>query len=466
MSTEATDREAAVALAEALGNLPLALEQAAAYAGQTGLSLADYLSLFRERAAAYVPPASPSADYPDALAVTFEIAFARLREESPAAADLLMLCAFLAPDEVPLEIFKEVSAKEEAEEEAAEEEAAASVQLPEALASVAANPEALTAAAATLQTYAFAKVRGGSFLSMHRLTQAIARDRLGDDERKLLAESGVTLMRASFSFDSEDTRTWPPSARLLQHALTVAEHARALGIAGKQNMILLNKVGKYLYTNAELAEAKAAFIKSTELCEQLFGSTHPRLGALLNNIGETLRRQGLLDEATEYLKRALAIDEVALGLDHPNVAIGLNNLGNVLSERGAHAEAREHLERALAIFESGGDPTRAYVAITLNNIGLILSAQDNLKVARAYYERALQIYEEVYGHDHPQVAIALNNLGDALIKLGDVVAARQYLERGMRIFQAHLGEKHPWTLIVKRNLEQLDEHDADSPSFG
>jgi hypothetical protein len=174
MSTEATNRKAAVALAEALGNLPLALEQAAAYTEHTGISLADYLSLFRERAAEYAPPASPSADYPAALATTFEITFARLREESPASADLLTLCAFLAPDDVPLEIFKEMSAKEEVKEEQTE-----TIQLPDALAA-AANPEALAAAAATLQTYALAKVRGGSFLSMHRLTQAIARDRLGD----------------------------------------------------------------------------------------------------------------------------------------------------------------------------------------------------------------------------------------------------------------------------------------------
>src|SRR5215213_3476083 len=136
MSTEATNREAAVALAEALGNLPLALEQAAAYTAQTGLSLAEYLALFRERAARYTPPASPSAVYPEALVVTFEIAFARLREDSPAAADLLNLCAFLAPDDVPLEIFKEAAAKTGAE---------------------ATPAEALASAAATLQTYALAK---------------------------------------------------------------------------------------------------------------------------------------------------------------------------------------------------------------------------------------------------------------------------------------------------------------------
>jgi Tfp pilus assembly protein PilF len=446
------EREAAVALAEALGNLPLALEQAAAYTEQTGLSLADYLSLFRERAAAYVPPASPSADYPDALAITFEIAFARIIEESPASADLLTLCAFLAPDDAPLEIFKEAAAKEGDE----------AVPLPEELASAAATPEALGAAAATLQTYALAKVRGGSFLSMHRLTQAIARDRLGDDEKNQWAEAAVTLMRVVFPFNESDTRTWPLSARLLQHALTAVEHARTLCVGGELTALLLNNVGVYLLNNAELAEAKAAFERSIELCEEMFGSTHPEVAVRLNNIGHTLIEQGNLIEAAEYLNRALAIDEAALGPDHPKVAIRLNNIGNLLYERRAYAEAREHFERSLVILEKIYGRTHAHVASALNNIGGTLYGQDDLKGAYTYYERALPIHEEVYGPDHPQVAIDLNNLGTTLFKLGDTEAARQHLERALRILLEHLGEKHPLTLNAKHNLEELDKLAAGS----
>jgi Tfp pilus assembly protein PilF len=449
MSKDAINREAALALAEALGNLPLALEQAAAYTAQTGLSLADYLSLFRERAAAYVPPDSPSADYPPALAVTFEIAFARISEESPDAADLLTLCAFLAPDDVPLEIFKEATAKEEAE----------AVQLPEALAAAAANPEALAAAAATLQTYALAKVRGGSFLSMHRLTQAIARDRIGNDEKKKWAEAALMLMYAAFPFNPGDTRTWSPSARLLQHALTAAEHAKAFGVAGELASVLLNNVGMYLLNNAEFVKAQAAFEKSAELCERLFGSAHLQLAIPLNNIGEALRRQGHLDEAAEYLKRALAIDEGAQQPSHTEVGVRLNNIGEVLREKGAYTDARSYYERALVIFETV-NPRDALVATILNNIGMSLYQQNDPKGACAYFERALPIDEEVYGPDHPDVAIDLNNLGLAFYKMDDVDSARQYFERALRIFMEHLGGNHPLTLTVKRNLEELDKRDA------
>jgi tetratricopeptide (TPR) repeat protein len=332
---------------------------------------------------------------------------------------LLTLCAFLAPDDVPLEIFKGVSAKEGNE----------AVQVPDALASAAANPEALGAAAATLQAYALAQVRGGSFLSMHRLTQAIARDHLGDDERKSWAKATVMLMKAAFPFDSGDTRTWPPSALLLQHALTATEHTRALGVAAAPDHLLLNEVGVYLLNNDELAEAKAAFEKSIELCEGLLGPTH-----------------------------------LALGPDHPDVAIDLNNIGNVLDERGDYSEARSHYERALTIFETVDGPEHANVAGALNNIGMSLYKQDDLESACAYYERALQIGEEVYGLDHPNIGIILSNLGSALGERGNVAAARLRWERALRVFLEHFGEKHPRTLTVKRHLEELDESAAGDVS--
>jgi Domain of unknown function (DUF4062) len=55
-----TDRRAAAALAEAVGGLPLALEQAAAYAQATGNSLAAYLALFHKRRAELLDRGQPA----------------------------------------------------------------------------------------------------------------------------------------------------------------------------------------------------------------------------------------------------------------------------------------------------------------------------------------------------------------------------------------------------------------------
>ena len=43
-------------------------------------------------------------DYPETVATTWSLSFQQIEQQSPAAADLLRLCAFLAPDTIPEEL--------------------------------------------------------------------------------------------------------------------------------------------------------------------------------------------------------------------------------------------------------------------------------------------------------------------------------------------------------------------------
>ena len=47
---------------------------------------------------------TPNPDYREAVATTWTLAFQKVEAASPAAADLLRLCAFLSPDAIPEEI--------------------------------------------------------------------------------------------------------------------------------------------------------------------------------------------------------------------------------------------------------------------------------------------------------------------------------------------------------------------------
>jgi hypothetical protein len=95
------DERAGALLAKALDRLPLALEQAAAYAAQQHLSLAGYLKLFDQQRAKLLALGKPLA-YHGTVDATFMLALDRLREVDPAAVRLAELCALLAPDEIPL----------------------------------------------------------------------------------------------------------------------------------------------------------------------------------------------------------------------------------------------------------------------------------------------------------------------------------------------------------------------------
>src|SRR5262245_61015232 len=99
--TGQADRDAARAVAVTLGCLPLALEQAAAYLEVTGRDLASYAGLLRTRLPEMMREGRPE-DYPQPVAGTWLLSFERVESELPAAVALLRLCAFLAPDDIPL----------------------------------------------------------------------------------------------------------------------------------------------------------------------------------------------------------------------------------------------------------------------------------------------------------------------------------------------------------------------------
>ncbi|NIO68798.1 MAG: ATP/GTP-binding protein, partial [Anaerolineae bacterium] len=86
---------------------PLAQAQAAAYVDATRTTLADYLDLFQSRRTELWDKERPPLDYPDTVATTWDIAFEEVRRASPVGADLLNLCAYLAPDDIPQDLLRE-----------------------------------------------------------------------------------------------------------------------------------------------------------------------------------------------------------------------------------------------------------------------------------------------------------------------------------------------------------------------
>jgi tetratricopeptide (TPR) repeat protein len=431
------DRDAADALADELGDLPLALEQAGAYIEATGTTLTDYQELFRSRRKELWGDESPPPDYPDSVATTWSLAMDDVREESEEAADLLNLCAFMAPDEIPIEMLRE-----------------GAEHIPKPLASTAADRLAMNRAIRVLRRYSLIDASDESF-SVHRLVQAVVRDRLGEGERKRWAETAVRLLSAAFPFESHDVRTWHRCSRLLPHALAAAAHAEAREVAPEETSHILNQTGLYLRGRAEFAEAKSHLERALTLAEKAYGSDHPEVAIRVNNLGSVLKALGDLPAAKEHYERALAIGEEVYGKDHPNVAIRVNNLGSVLRALGDLPAAKECFERALAIDEKfyGGDHPE--VATDVNNLGGVLQDLGDLPAAKECYERALTIDEEVYGKDHPSVAIRVNNLGGVLRALGDLPAAKEHYERALEIFRRFLGEDHPSTVTVRNNLELL-----------
>jgi tetratricopeptide (TPR) repeat protein len=435
-------KESAEQLADALGCLPLALEQAGAYIEANGKTIAEYLKMYRAHERDLLAH-KPATDYPQSVATTWQISFDAIAQQSAASVALLNLLAFFAPDAIPRELLQ-------------------TEEVCETLRVSWDDEFEFDKAVQPLRRYSLVRVGNGLF-DVHRLVQTMVRDQMDNAARKTFAQAALKCIDDAFPFDSDDVRTWTDCARLLEHARATTGETERLNIAPNETARLMNQVGLYLQDLAELAEAKTLFERALKIDEATFGKDHPAVAIRVNNLGGVLRDLGDLPRAKECYEHVIKIFEDNLGANHSNVATAVNNLGEVLRNLGDLPRAKECFERALTIWEANLGANHPQVAIAVNNLGLVLRDLGDLPRAKECFERALAIWETNLGANHPQVAIAVNNLGLVLRDLGDLPRAKECFERALAIWETNLGANHPNVATTVNNLGLVLQDLGDLP---
>jgi tetratricopeptide (TPR) repeat protein len=421
-------------LAEAVGDLPLALEEAAAYLEQTGEDLDAYLALVRERARElFALPIGREDTDRRRVATVWTLSLEQVHTRQPVAEQLLKLLAFLGP-QVPRWL---------------------PVAQPEVL------PEGLGVAMTDRLTYNQALTAAGAYslirighagVMMHRLVQAVVRARLDRPGEVVWTRAAVGLVFRVFPSACCEATSWPRCHELLPHLLAVTDHAQRLAICGEQTGWLLDRASIYLRERGQYRQAEPLARRAVILAEKTVGPYHPTVGTLRGNLGKVLRAVGRLEEARDQLERALGISETALGPNHPDVGTRRGNLGNVLRILGRLEEARDQLEQALRISKATLGPNHPAIGIWRNNLGLVLQELGRLEEAHEQLEQALRISEATLGPNHPDVGIRRGNVGFMLQELGRLEEAHEQLEQALRISETALGPNHPTIGIWRNNL--------------
>jgi Tfp pilus assembly protein PilF len=460
------ERAAAESLSEALGGLPLAHEQAAAYCERLNVALAEYAQRFQAAPARLLDDTRDApAEYHDGLTVakTFALAIEEAGKLHPAAEPLIVHAALLAPEPIPLFLFAEGREK-----------------LGEPLASALSDDE-LDEAVAALRAFALvdpetiADERDVSIVTdcirLHRLVRQVAAARYGeaahDQMRRALIEAVRTIYPEGVF---NDPRSWPRARRLDAIALALVDGD---AIPRGSEVVAAFQLGRMaLYRMAALAayaQARPLFERALSICETVLGPEHPDTAASLSNLALLLQRQGDLAGARPLYESALAIKQTLLGPEHPEVAANLNNLATLLQDQSELAAARPLYESALAIRETALGAEHPDTVMSLSNLATLLHAQGDLAAARPLSERTLAIREKVLGSEHPDTAVSLNNLAALLMNQGDLAAARPLFERAVSIGEKVLGPEHPDTATrvsnLGRLLRDLGETDAAEPLF-
>ena len=395
-------------IAEAVGNLPLALTQAGAYLHDTGLASEAYLALLAERASVILAQGRP-VTYPRTVGCQSAAGFRPAGGRGPGCVEAAGSGRAAGARADP---FHPVHRPPH--------------RLPEPLAAVAADPVAFAGLTGLVRRRALAGVDPES-LQLHRLMQAILRDRpisaLGRSVIRAQAphapptptnEGDMStvvrrLLREAVPADPwNNPASWPAWRQLLPHVLAVTD-ATPTTDSGDVAW-LLGRAAIYLQTQGEPRPARALYERAHQLCRDRLGEDHPDTLASANNLALDLHALGEHQQARTLDEDTLTRYRRVLGEDHPDTLISATNLAVDLRALGEYQQAR-----------------------TLN--------EDTLTRSR-----------RVLGDDHPNTLISANNLALRPVWLGEYQQARTLNEDTLTRRRRVLGEDHPDTLTSANNL--------------
>ncbi|MEM7119398.1 MAG: tetratricopeptide repeat protein [Chloroflexota bacterium] len=185
------------------------------------------------------------------------------------------------------------------------------------------------------------------------------------------------------------------------------------------------------------------------------------------NVLETLGYTNILltkmDAAKHQLEEALAIHKKIDDLASGYYANLLESLGQYQITSGNFEEAKTYFLDALAILEGFPGTVDVNIANMLNIISATYGYLGDIQEAKRYGEQSLQLSERSFGVDSLISTRAMTNLGVVEWRLGNFEAARIYFEKGLKIFQVYYPENHFLIADATNNvgevLSQLGQYD-------
>ncbi|MEU8822466.1 tetratricopeptide repeat protein [Streptomyces sp. NPDC048636] len=415
-------------LADELGHLPLALEQAGAYVHRTRGTYSSYLQRLRTQAARMLSTPGNGDPHSTTIARTWRVTLDTIADRDPLAIHLLRVMAWFAPHDIPRDLLNGA-----ADEPGAEIDALALLN----------DFSMITLTETTTAT--------------HRLVQAVARTPDPEDPHRTeqaikdAKSTAETLICDALPNNPETNVTgWPRWRTLLPHIDAYLTHTPPDSDTTDTHLIL--------YTASQFLRSQGQFSQATKYAQRLdttstrlLGEDHPNTLASRNNLADAYRAAGDLGRAIPLHEQNLTNRVRILGEDHPQTLASRNNLA------GAHESAGD-LSRAIPLYEQNLTDS---IRILGEDHPNTLSFRNNLACAyqAAGDLRAIPLHEQnltnrvrILGEEHPDTLASRNNLASAYQTAGHLGRAIPLYEQNLTDSIRILGEDHPSTLTSRNNL--------------
>ncbi|MFJ4798615.1 FxSxx-COOH system tetratricopeptide repeat protein [Kitasatospora purpeofusca] len=407
-------RQDADRVSEAVGDLPIAVEMAAAWLETTRTPVDAYVEQLTAEAARVLAAGESPVDHPTHISAIWNVSIERLREQSPAAVRLLELSAFFAPRPISV---RHILYTEQM--------------------SLALRPYdhgltdtfMLGRVLSDVGRYALARVDPATdSFQVHRLVQAVVRDHLTEAEQNTAMHQVHRILVGARPThgDVDDPADWPALDAIWPHlAPSLAQDCDDPDV----RELLIDHV-RYLWN-------RSAPDQALDLGRRLDSEWTRRAGTepdssqrkvqqrqilgLRLQTAHVLRSQGSYDESLALDRATLLEQRELLGEDHPST----------LLTAGSTAADLRHLNRFREALDLDQDTYHRFV--------------------------------ELFGEDHPHTLTSATNLAIDHRMAGNSLAALDLDRNTLARSLAVRGPLHPATLAAKANLARDLREAGDYP---
>ncbi|MDG9726962.1 FxSxx-COOH system tetratricopeptide repeat protein [Streptomyces sp. DH41] len=510
LTTEDADR-----LAEALGDLPLAVEQAGAWRAVTGMLVDDYLDLLAQRSPEILE-LDPNPDYPVSVAAAWDLSLERIQQNNPGARQLLDICAGMAPEPIPRSILR----------------GSRGVSITPEIDPLLRDSIKLNRAIRDLSQFSLIKVDTRSnTLQMHRLLQTVLLAKLGAQERERMRGAAHQLLsaakpgpygsplewseyqsllphlRASHAVTSTDTwvrdlvadsvwflyywgdhdgsadfarqtySAWLAAsgeedihvirmAKCLSFLLRQTGHvpesiplvekaletSRGLGVEPEELIDSLCETADARRYQGRLQEARSLSQEATELARSLFGLDDPSTLRATHSWGVDLRLCGEFREALPLDQENARLRDLHFGSTSFYTLNTLNCATINTRESGDYPGAREVQEDVYRRACAALGDEHPLALRTARNLAVCRRRDGALESGAELAKETLRHFVSRYGEDHFDSLATATNVAVDLRLAGDLEGSRQLAEDTARRYAQRLGENHVCTLLARVTL--------------
>ena len=500
--TRCDDHDAADALAQRLGDLPLALAQAAATARHKDLSLARYLKRLESRRQEPTIRAVAGGDYTVDVAKALLMAIKDTIEglegnTRETAQRQLGALALLAESGVPTRWLDPTIEQQDNQELQGVHQAE--------------DEDAHDALTELIHRSIVQQSADGSTTSLHRLQAQVLRESWTETESVQAAQAAAALLgRVNISaIPRNDTKSRRRETRdlieqlraigdqkysrniftyenvpvsifqALSNAHDLALFSEALTLEASVNTIqeILGPEHPYTLTAsnnlAHAYEAAGYLHDAIRMYEQVladhtrvFGASHLHTFTISNNLAGAYESGGYFNKAINLYRQVLANRIYALGPDHPDVLTTQNDLAYACASAGQHREAIAGFDLVFKKRLSLLGPDDLHTLLSLNNLASAYASAGYSITAIDLFLQAFVAFTRVLGPDHHYTLAARRNIAELYASAGLLNAAVPLYEDVFSDYQRILGLEHPLTKTVRENLEaarrELAQHKGES----